>query len=545
MGKTSKPQLYCKEGTMAFIIPFTFEPIKSTEPDTCSKFFKEIEEKCYKDKQLMPEYQDEEALKILYEEYRLKLVNVLNDPTKHSKEHDLFQAAACAADSWPKKCGYKCEMLEYKGRNLCKCFAVSRKFHDDASQDTPRLEVYLGSYPVLYKNGGSEIIRFTIDAMLLLTKERGQNGTGFVLFNIHLKLDQNPEEGYYLGTDKFIFVKHLFYKNRLKCIIDNKEISLQKWTEQYLQNLFSILKIDFSKAINNYVRKEGAFKYSLIELNLKNSKILKVNLQDIKENYTQQIYGLLVGDEGWRHFPIKEVKYSHWSSREHSYSFFQDHNALIINVDNKEYNSSAQRWFKNYPDLYHTYPDLKPCFPGVSSLTFDAFVNAIYKEMHVDRTQEGLEVNNAEQNVKTLDELLQSYSTSLDEIKSLEDIICNQFSIPEKLKNLQDRYHRDATHVQDAKLYMLTQVTVSLSLVSVVVATFSVLLIVLGHNNSGLYTMISNTICADIVVVIISIIITCSVVWLSIELITRPKNWEFIKNLLSKPNDISDFHRSV
>lgn len=477
MQKTNLQHLYCEEGTIAFIIPFTFEAIEGEEYDTCTNFFKEIEEECYKDKQLKPKYQDEEALKILYEGFRLKLVNELKG---HSKEHDLFQAAACAAESWPKNCGYKCAIPEYKGRNLCKCFEVSRKFHDDASQDTPRLEVYLGSYPVLYKNGDSEIIRFTIEAMLLLTKEREENGTseGFVLFNIHLKLDQTPEDGCYQGTDKFILVKHLFYKNRLPCIINNdeKEISLQKWTEQYLQNLFSILKIDYSKAINDYVTKEGAFKYSLMELNLSGGETSPISLKDIQKKHKQQIYGLLVGDEGWRHFPKSEVKYSHWTSREHSYSFFLDHNALILNVDNKEYNSSAQGWFKNYPDLYHTYPDLKPCFPGVSSLTFDTFIKTVYKEMILVQAQERHDASNdsPETKLDQLREILQMHSLSVDEIRNLEDIISHEMGIEPKLEELNKSYTREAGIVQNRKIIFLTWITATISISSLIIAILSV-----------------------------------------------------------------------
>lgn len=479
--QTLLQQLYCKEGTMAFIIPFTFEPIKSTEPDTCSKFFKEIEEECYKDKQLKQEYLNEKALKKLYEGYRKQLVNDLKGNGNPSVKHALFQAASCSSDQWPKKCRYNCETPKYEGRNLCQCFAVSRKFHDDASQDTPRLEVYLGSYPVLYKNGDQDVIRFTIDAMLLLTKEREQNGTsaGFVLFNIHLNLDKNSEDCCCQGTDKFIFVKHLFYKNSLKCIINNDEnnpISLQKWTEHYLQNLFSILKIDYSKAINDYVTKEGAFKYSLIELTLQGRETSKIILQDIQENYTQKIYGLLVGDEGWRYFPRSEVKYSHWSSREHSCSFFLDHNALIINVEDEKYNSSAKDWFKNYPELYHSYTDLKPCFPGVSSLTFDAYVKTVYKEMILVKAQERHDSSreSPETKLKQLRKILQMHSLSVDEIRNLEDVISHEMGIELKLEELNKSYTREAGKVQNRKVRFLTWITATISISSLIIAILSI-----------------------------------------------------------------------
>ena len=80
---------------------------------------------------------------------------------------------------------------------------------------------------------------------------------------------------------------------------------------------------------------------------------------------------------------------------------------------------------------------------------------------------------------------------------------------------------------------MLTQVTVSLSLVSVAVATFTVLLTILGHKDSGLYTNIPDAY-ADLIVIGISILTTIGVVWAAIWLIARPKIWNMIKNMTSK-----------
>lgn len=544
---------YGSEGSLAFFIPFSFSTTEN-ENNLCTELFTEAKKKNEHLTSLVPDRSSrEEKEKTFFNNLKQRLINQLQ---RHKS--GLFDEADLIYNNNSNPlCGKICDKY-YEGRNLCKALSISRQFHEDSSQHTPRLEVFLGTYLVKYNQQDKDIFEFKIDAFLLLNgKER--NECGFVVFKISLDpiLKPTKQEGN-SKLDNIIFLKHLFYKSRLKCKIGNQElsndfISLQKWTTEYLNALFEVLKLDYDSVVNNYV-KEAAFRYSLLELDnitiSRNAKsyIILTDVNKFIQLYANQLYGLLVSDEGWTAYPqgelLKKFKDNYWSTRAYTCSFFYEHNVLIINqyeaAERKEYQQKSNTWYDKYVDingkslpLYQDYVNLEPCIPGIASLTFDAFLNAIYKDMQVERTQERLIDGNAEQNVKALDRLLQSYSMSLDEIKSLEDIICNQFSIKERLRNLQDRYHREAANVQDSKLYMLTQVTVSLSLVSVAVATFTVLLTILGHKDSGLYTNFSDTF-ADILVIGISLLTTICIVWASIWLIARPKIWNMIKNLTSK-----------
>ena len=544
---------YGLEGSLAFFIPFSFSNSEK-ERNLCTQIFESAQKQITHQTDLtIPALDREDKEKTIFTNLKQRLINQL----RRHKSGLFDDADLIYTTNSNQPCCKACDK-HYEGRNLCNALSISRKFHEDSSQNIPRIEVFLGSYPVKYNCCGKSILDFNMDLFLLLNGKE-KNECGYVVIKISLDSilkpvnECNPE---YL--DRIILLKHLFYKSRMRCKIGEQEFSqapqsLQQWITEYLKALFEILKLDYDSSVNDYV-KEAAFRYSLLELDNitisreENSYAFLNDINKFIRLYVNQLYGLLVSDEGWAAYPkeelLKKFKDNYWSSRTHTCSFFYEHNALVINQykssEYEDYQNKFKEWYNQYVDadgkqlqVYQDYISLKPCIPGVSSLTFDAFLNAIYKDMQIERTYEMLADNNAERNVQALDRLLQSYSMSLDEIKSLEDIICNQFSINEKLKNLQERYHRETASVQDSKLYMLTQVTVSLSLVSVAVATFTVLLTILGHKDSGLYTNIPDAY-ADLIVIGISILTTIVVVWAAIWLIARPKIWNLIKKMTSK-----------
>lgn len=496
-------QFFCNEGSLAFIIPFSLN-------NECQKLFfdglkeKATSEDCYKIKnKIVEQIRQLQGLfshaSTYYENYARCKENCPCYDEKDNKSND-----------------------EPQRRSLCRGLSISRNFHDDQAQDTPRFDVFLGTYNVLYRPTSSNSdFSFHIDASLLLTTENNGDKMGYVLFNILLSsIRDNLIIAKDNELDKLIFVKHLFYKNKLKCIIDNHNqpkdsdepyqlLSLQEWTTGvFLPELFDSLKMSYKdnhldEYVNKYVNNNGAFRYSIIELdNVRDGSPQEnvINIEIDKKIYANQIYGLLVGDEGWRFFPKKEIshKCAYWSSRNFTYSFFIEHNALIIKQYDEKYIQSSGEWFKHYPNEgYHEYPLLKTCIPGVSSLTFDAFLTSVYKEFIIERAEDQYKKcgNNPddklkeEDKLKDLEILLQNYSMSLDEIKNVEDIICSQFDVPFKLRNIQQLYQRQANNVkneanrdQNTNIQKLTKITLNISLATFVTTLVSVSLVILGYS---------------------------------------------------------------
>ncbi|MBR6304609.1 MAG: hypothetical protein IKR37_03150 [Paludibacteraceae bacterium] len=489
---TSIPQFRCKDdkGNMIFVLPFSFVSENWHRQNVCEKYFKEIipaEKKLVNDKKT-------EQIKPMYQRYKEELCVKL----RNSKS-SLFDHAAPTLEDLDDLCTYcyagKHDL--YTGRNLCHCLSISRRFHDDRSQFTPRLEVLLGSYNVNYQDEINQAhFSFRLIATLLLCGEEG-NECGYLMYSIPLK--DIKEEGFGSATktelDNIIFLKHLFYKQRLHCTIDNgeKRTSLQKWTEKYISELMPVLGIqDYKKAFNDAIN----FRYSMIELNNivdENGELISMeNVKQFMQTYHKQLYGILVSDEGWRNTPDEEINslfgHNYWTSRDYNCAICLNRNAIAINQykrqECKDNRADATKWMSHYSEkgnekntlaFYEEYISLNPCIPGVSTLTFDAYLRVICKEMRIDIAKKRTEGDKEalEKRYTYLANTLQTYSMQLDVIQSLEDMICSQFGLQATLNNLRDRYTREANNMQNKKVKILTVVTAFISLCSFVISVLA------------------------------------------------------------------------
>lgn len=487
----------CNEGSIAFIIPFLFNSEDGKTTNKCIEIFEKIKPEDDRDK---------------YEDYKDQIRNAI------SYKFPNADIAFCGATEFndcqklTKKCYYRDlykNHRSYKGRNLCPCLSVTRKFHDDDFQNIPRIEIYLGTYHVKYeKPNTNKFFEFYIDTFLLLTNEKGGE-CGYLVFNISLASIRENCIGTFTSNslDNVIFLKHLFYKNRLKCtIIGNGEnccLSIPEWAYESFTNLLSALRIrtNSSSDIRNEEKskKHVAFRYSIIELNnVKDKKGKIIPLSDIDsflEVHQNQLYGLLVSDEGWRYVSKDQIqktfKDNHWSSRRFSSAFFLEHNALLISqydiAEQKDeggqiaHDSFTKQWYSTYTqsqdsNCYEEYVGLRPCFPGITSLIFYAYLKAIYKETVLAKVKNYSEGNyfTDEEKYKRLAFALQRHSLSLDAVKNIEDCIYAQFGIPAELKDLRERYKREANNVQNKKIVNLTHVTAFISLSALVVSMLAI-----------------------------------------------------------------------
>lgn len=471
------PQFCCDKGSIAFIVPFLFKNFGDGEfcDNVCTRMFRTIADRSKSSKRAAS----------IYEQEKRNFVSQLK-PSFPSAE--------------VRYSGTSCEVAEnkdYKGRNLCKCFSVCRKFHDDKSMNTPHIEVFLGSYPITYSLPDGRFFKFKCDALLLLSDELGSE-CGYLIFNIDKKTI-TPD--IFATLDVFIFIKHLFYKSRLKCdIVDKKHVSIQEWADQYIRKLMKRLEIDPSKAVNKHVLKQSnsadqgaAFSYSILQLeNIHDSGQISIaNIEEFKQVYANQLYGLLVSDEGWRYGSKEDIfakfKNNYWSSKTNTCSFFLGRNVLTINQTDEALNKDLNGWFENYVDLdpvnesnhvnfYKKYVNLHSCFPGVKSLTLFFYLKAIYKDMMLGKTKEYImeTTDSPDEKYQRLTVALQSYSMSLETMRNVEDMICIQFNMPAEIESLRNRCEVEAANRQNSKMRLLTIVTAGISLIAIIVSMLSI-----------------------------------------------------------------------
>lgn len=477
------PQFTCQEdkGHIIFVIPFNFVSEGGIFPNLCERYFKEIiagEEK-------LIEKKEKGKIKSLYQGYKDKLCQALKKDALFAEAKPTMEAL-----SWCPLCQ---KADHYEGRNLCNCLSTSRRFHDDRSQFLPRLEVMLGEYHIHYDDTDDNVhFYFQLAASLLLYGEKGSE-CGYLMYSIPLASIHENGFGAVTGNelDNIIFLKHLFYKKRLHCTINGGQpVSLQKWTEDYCNHLLPILGIrDYKRAFNDSIN----FRYSMIELNNivdeEGFMVSLTNMRAMMQTYHRQLYGILVSDEGWKNTPDEEINslfgHNYWTSRDYNCAIFLNRNAILINQYKSpecQYNRDyAGQWMKHYGDngndlaFYEKYISLEPCIPGVSTLAFDAFLRVICKELKIDIAKSRTEGDkeSLEKRYLYLANTLQTYSMSLDVIRSLEDMICSQFGLQQTLNSLRDRYTREANNMQNKKVKILTVVTAFISLCSFCVSVLA------------------------------------------------------------------------
>lgn len=429
-------------------------------------------------------------------------VGVFSDADTHFKGSlDANGVSRCPE----KTCGV---CAGYVGRSLCKCLAVAGKFHDDQSQAVKRAEFFLGSYLVKYYGARSKddtpVFECRMDAMLLLVHDDADK-TGYVVLNCPLEsfkdnglFDKSDRKDHTL--DCLIFLKHLFYKQRLRMTIgDVENITMQDWINEYLKCLLRRLRMDYGRCVPQFV-KEAAFRYSMVELNNIRDAQGMISLEradDFTRLYANQIYGLTVSDEGWEYVPVRyiqeKLKDKYYSTRTNVCNFFLDTNALIVNQTDgavtDAYRRFAEGWFGKYhfendkdkADFHYAdYFHMRPCLPGVDTLIFHIFVKAIYKSMAIDQilssTSNHKSIPYLRRELEWLTKVLEVHSFNMGEIKSAEDHVCEEFGIVAKVQKVKDRYKRKADVLNFEYEDLQNGIIIILTILTVIASTFSVLI---------------------------------------------------------------------
>ena len=471
----------CDEGKIAFIQPFIY-PEKNNFWDEC-----------------FGEYTDEEFKNRFANDNQARNGYYLYGKTNLKKKlsnHPFFKEIEC---HYP--CCYKsskCSDNEYGGKFLCNGHDISNKFHDDSSQESQQAAIYLGNYLISYQLIDSKGFDFGIDVILTINNKEH---FGCLIFNINVSSFTN--RGLFdkkeFKLDAIIFLKHLFYKKRLKVSVNkyfNEKISLQQWNANYVKALFKTLNIE---GYNNPIGTYKTIDYSILELNnIKdtNNILLEVyNIEDFKNKYANQLYGLLVSDEGWQYVPAlhlsRRFSNNYFSTRNHTCTFIIGHNALIINqtcnnssIELKKY---GIEWFKKYHHpvsfKYDDFFKFRPCIPGLENHLFQVFIHSAYKNYRLEHTIETIKkiedsnLQGLENTLKDLTNILETHAMNMGEIREAEDYVEKEFGISERIIDLQKKYEYRINQLkstydkqQDRSINILTIATI---LVSIVLAILS------------------------------------------------------------------------
>lgn len=479
-------QFFIKNGSLCFIIPFFTE-----NSSVCKTLSKGLEKN----------------LNLFSKDDTIK--EVKGNFIKKIQKDSLFPNAEI------NYCPISCKNhknIQYKkrvGRFLCDCSSNAIKFHDDGIQRKNFTQFYLDNFKITYKSSNVDNFScsFEMAALLYLMNEENQK-VAYLLLEIDMRKIQYGDNSCSLkgiNSDPIIFIKHLFYKKKLEVQIEEikehtetqeKEKSLQEWVVNYMNKLCKALHV--KDPIPEYI-KYHAFKYSFIELKeicTPRGRLIELdNIDDFLSRYSQQIYGLLLSDEGWSNVPIETIKpklQDYWTTRDYACTFFLQHNALAFNLKDSKSGQKqlelGQKWFAKYNDnKYAEYVSNHPCLTGIDTLTIFTFLDAIYKEINIDkyerRIREGMnnktfwsvstKIRKTRERIDRLQEILNNTSVGLEEMASMERCIYKQFGIIEQISRVKDLYKQLVEELNfeyddknNNKIAWLTLLTVIIGLLS-------------------------------------------------------------------------------
>lgn len=383
-------RFYIKKGSFCFIVPFFTE-----NSDVCNKYLEELKGKLDKAEGKNEEERKErkQATKDMKENLVKLLKNAGFDYAKSNFEPEM------------------CPNRGYNGRFLCSCVSSAVKFHDDMSQENNAAQFFLDSYKVRYEHKGFECM-FVMNVLLYIVHEQSEKAA-YIVIEIDLeKTNGNMVKRVGVDTDMVVFIKHLFYKEKMMVTMlrgtDEKEkmTNLTEWIKGYMKDLCRVMNLEYERDVPKFVQENGPFKYTFVELKEicdDNGEILQLDFDDVEkkfmEDYAKISYGLLLSDEGWEKTPMMIVKdrlKDYWTTRRFSCTFFLQHNALLYNMKKsstgKEYMDFGVNWFDKYMDnKYKNYVAYFPCITGIDTLALFPFLKAIYKEINIDRYLEAPE----------------------------------------------------------------------------------------------------------------------------------------------------------
>lgn len=406
------------------------------------------------------------------------------------------------------KCPDEEEKNNYKSRFLCHCFSVAEKFLDDKDHGNHALQFFLGKYEISYR--------------YLDTKNRIKDFTFNICFSLHswlrkynTKLEIETNILLHISFEKLsaediIFMKHLFYKKKLKCYIDNENISIMDWVVNKLKDIDKIINPIGDKNIYDPYE-DFRFDNSLLELYPLEMKEedLHLNAVNYGDKYAALLYGLITSDESWKFIDeqeaVKRLK-TKWSLRPFKCVYFIRSNGLILNtpglarehVDNQlaifhryQYDNTEGRTSQKYIE----YCKLQPCVSGVKSMILFTFQDVSYQKRMITRAIK--KVDNALSDTKTnkstrakelrkhqnnLFKLIERNTFGASEMVNIQSLLVNSSSFPQLIEHLKEKYNRTVILLENENaertnkiIRILTYCTVGIGIIQIILILRSIL----------------------------------------------------------------------
>ncbi|MDD2436226.1 MAG: hypothetical protein PHG27_02820 [Massilibacteroides sp.] len=492
---------------------------------------------------------------LLNREYYKKIKNnINNNEICYEQKKELISFfRTCFPNVCPvMACNQK---IKYEGSFLCHCVSVADKFLDDKNHNNFALQFLLGRYPVsyTYESIKGKKCSFSFDLLLTLHSHVEVNDEEI---QTHLLLLIPLENR---SADEIIFIKHLFFKNKLFCRIgeDNDMLIIDR-----LKNwLIDLNQIIHDKQINNEWIEKLEISNSLLELyptiNYQDNSISSATEYGYKN--AAMIYGLITSDEGWQFINQEEAAkrlQMKWSLRPFECFYFIHSNCLILYYNPthmmEDYKNSQISIFHKYQykntdehlnQKYKAFCELYPCIPGVRSMFLFIFQDISFRKMKIikamDKSDMMLKQSNEKNSIRvkklriyqnTLFKEIEKNIFGAPEMINIQSLLLSSFSIPELTARLKEKYNRtiillenESTDKTNKTIRLLTFITVGIGVLQVSIS-------LLNAKDQWLNYLVNSIL---ILLIVVLLVLLAYYLYLS-----NKRNFRFIKNIRLAINNL-------
>ena len=216
-----------------------------------------------------------------------------------------------------------------------------------------------------------------------------------------------------------------------------------KWKEN---DDLDVIIDDFSLLYN-----KSSFVYPTLEIDSTDTDSRTDNAELWAERNCRALYGLLVGDEGYKNIPrqlaLKRISEFRWSTRKFVSIFAYSQNSIMLNFKTHsdtgmEYMSMQQDWSRKYYDKSRNiYFIMPPCIAGIDHGLFRVIERNIivyFENEYISKVDQSSAINlNKKRNKILL--FLYKTTTSMDEINDLFNIISRASGTAETIDSIKQR----------------------------------------------------------------------------------------------------------
>ena len=311
--------------------------------------------------------------------------------------------------------------------------------------------------------------------------------------------DNNPEVLEQVDGAMFWFMCNNLIKD-MTLALNSRHCKKFSWKEEC--NYMSEENDDLEVIIDDFKRVyvcESKFIHPTLEIKKTNFNIDNDDAVAWAAHNCLPLYGLLVGDEGYKYIPkelaIKRITEHHWGTRKFVNIFAYSFNVVMLNFKSSaDIGEIYQDYQRNWSDQYYdkkrnAYFMMSPCIAGVDHGLFRIIERNIvvyFENYYISKVDQSSAINiNKKRNKILL--FIYKTTTSLDEINDMFHVISNASGTSDVIESIKQRLALRSEEKNLVNQKQNNYIILALTIISAILGLFAI------SSDTNAFRYISNT----------------------------------------------------